>query len=375
LWKLQVIEEECGYPQHEHMREDRSGLACEEWAKENYEAIRAAANALVPWAGGVVPAGPAANYDVLQFQGVTPPTLKKSPYAKRETNDEKQQILDYRNSGKQARAREALVTVCSALSCRREKLWVEFSEGDLVDIIKNSGLRRVKSRKMLNLIKQFINDEVEKGKFCCQFASALVRPESYIRIACGRGVGYSVPASILIVHHMPLWNVFLKMEDDTPFVGAANRQAWWNQSGREVAFQELNFEADEDDMINERFPASKLKPDPQLKKLLQSQTPVVYLDILAALSTREASKKYGLSDIVKNELANLFREAKSKKQAVVFVLGTEDPRKLAEKVYLRPPLNDFGLKCGFFRWRASPDSPWAREKEYSDRSTFMLQMP
>lgn len=375
LWTLQAIEEECGYPQDEDTREDRSGHACEEWAKENYEAIRAAANALLPWAGGLKPAGPGANYDVLQFKGVKPPGSKQKPFAKKETKDEEQQIRDYRNSSKQARSREALLSVCSALSCRREKLWSELSESDLVDIVKKSGLRRVKSNKMLSMIKHFVKEEMEKGNWCCQFASALVRAESYIRIACGRGVDSPILASILIVHRMPLWNVFEKMEDDTPFCGAATRQAWWKHNGREVAFQELNFAAEEDDMRNERVAASKLKPDAGLKKLLQSQTPVVYLDILAALSTREASKRYGLSDVVKGELAMLFKEAKAKKEAVIFVLGTDDPRKLAEKVYLRPPLSDCGLKCGFFRWRASADESWAREKEYSDRSTFMLQMP
>lgn len=374
LWILQTIEEECGYPQDEDTREDRSGLACEKWASEHYEAIRTALNALLPWAGGVKPAGVGADYDVLEIQGEKPAGLKDA-YAKRETKAEKQQIRDYRDSSKRSQAREALVTVCSALSCRREKLWVEFSECSLVDIIKKSALRRVKSRKMLSLITNFINAEVEKGNWCCQFACALVRAESYIRIAFGRDICGSIPASILIVHRMPLWNVFLKMEDDTPFNGDASKKTWWNHKRRQVAFQELNMAEKDPDMRNERLPAAALMPDPEIKKLLQSQTQVVYLDILAALSTREASKKYRLSDIVKAELAMLFREAKAKGEAVIFVLAANDPRVLAEKVYLRPPLNEWGLKCGYFRWRASPTEPWAREKEYSNRTTFMLQMP
>lgn len=375
LFILQTIEEECGYPQDETSREDRSGLACEEWAKENYEAIRSAVNALLPWAGGVEPAGPGANYDVLQFQGEKPASLKKDPFAKRKTAEEKGQIWDYRKSSELARAREALVTACSALSCRQEKLWVEFSESKVMDVVKKSGYRRVKSQKMVDLITRYIDAEFEKGHWSCQFACALVRAESYIRMAFARGIDCSIPASILIVHRMPLWNVFLKMENDTPFVGAARDQTWWKARGREIAFQELNLAIEDPDERNERLPTSTLKPDRQLKKLMQSRTNVVYLDMLAALSTREASKKHGLSAIVKTELATLFKEAKAKGEAVIFVLAAEEPRTLAEKVYLRPPLNEWGLKCGCFRWRASPDEPWAREVEYGNRTTFMLQLP
>jgi hypothetical protein len=213
LWILQTVEEECGYPQDEEARDDRSGLACEEWANVNYEALRAVVNDLLPLAGGLQPAGPDADYDVLQFHGVPPSSSKNkktNPNADKQMRKEIRQIRDYRKSSQEAEAREALVTVCSALSCRREKLWVEFSECGLVDIVRKSGFRRVKSRKMLSLISSYINDLIEKGQWSCQFAHcAMLRAESYIRIACGRGIGYSIPASILVVHRMPLWNVFL----------------------------------------------------------------------------------------------------------------------------------------------------------------------
>jgi hypothetical protein len=86
-------------------------------------------------------------------------------------------------------------------------------------------------------------------------------------------------------------------------------------------------------------------------------------------------KKEGFSSIVTAELAMLFRQAKERGEAVVFSLGSEFPHKLAQKVYLRPPLSNWGMRCGCLRWRESEGAKWLREFPWDDRITLGLQMP
>jgi hypothetical protein len=374
LWSLYALEAECG-PGDEDERDDRASNVCEKWSADNFEAMSRAVIGLLPWVGDLRPPV-GSDYDVLSFHGVKPPPRLSW---KRHPGDSEHQIVlkqlkEFRSSNTQNRARDALVTLCAALSCRKEKSWVELYESELGDRIEEGDLRRTKSKKMTDLVTTFVSDLVKKEEWCCQFARALVMPESFIRMSFARGVGNPLPASLIVAHRMPLYDVFKKMDDENPIRGDAFTKDWIAQAGRQFAFQELNPE-EKEGSSKERQPASSLKPDPRLRDLLRSKKPVLYLDMLASLAPREVSKNHGLGDIVKSELAMLFREAKARGEAVVFVLGSDDPRKLAQKVYLRPPLNDFGLRCGFFRWRESAELPWARETEYEDRSTMMLQMP
>jgi len=165
------------------------------------------------------------------------------------------------------------------------------------------------------------------------------------------------------------------MDSNGPFRAEAAEEAWCRVAGRQFAFQEAtsaDLEGNRD--ASERVPLATLKPDPQLLELFRSRKPVVYLDAIASLATREAAKEHGLSSIVKAELAALFKSAKDNGQAVVLQLGSDSPHTLAEKVYLRSPLAEYGLKCGYIRWRESEDAPWAREKPYNDRCCLCLQM-
>jgi len=99
------------------------------------------------------------------------------------------------------------------------------------------------------------------------------------------------------------------------------------------------------------------------------------MDTLAALAPRDVCKSQGFSEIVRAELATLYREAKQRGEAVVFSMGSSNPHKLAQMVYLRPPLAEHGMRCGNLRWRESANVTWAREFEWDDRIALCLQMP
>jgi hypothetical protein len=156
---------------------------------------------------------------------------------------------------------------------------------------------------------------------------------------------------------------------------AKRKRDWLMGAGRQFAFQQANFEEDEENKLLNRMPVSTLQPDSKLRDLLRSKTLVSQLEVIAALAPREVMKKEGLSEIVKAELANYMRDCKERGEAVVFCLGSTSPHTLAQKVYLRPPIGDYGLKCGYLRWRDSPDVPWATEKNWHDRICLCLQMP
>jgi hypothetical protein len=380
VWTYHALEEQCGPAPHGDARENRADAVCEQWAANNHDAMHKAVVALLPWVGDLEPAAATvgADYDVLRFRGVTPPRSLLCHGC--ETFDEEvekvlKQLKWLRSSSAENRAREALITLCAALSCRVEKCWLEGYLSELNTEVNKSGLRRSKSQKMKNLTNSFVADMIKKEEWCCQFARALVTPSSSIWMSFARGVGNPLPASLIVAHRIPLWEVFVKLEGENPIRGEARKKEWWAQAGRQLAFQEVSFEEGAEGSRNDRQLASNLKPDPRLRDLIRSKKRVVYLDMLAALAPRELSKQHRLSNIIKAELTKLFREAKARGDAVVFVLGSDNPRKLAQAVYLRPPLQDFGLRCGFFRWRESADVSWAREKELDSRTLMMLQMP
>ena len=100
------------------------------------------------------------------------------------------------------------------------------------------------------------------------------------------------------------------------------------------------------------------------------------LDVFASLAPRKFSKHNGLSKVVESELQDLLRNAKAQGKAVVFMMGGEQPHVLAEKVYLRAPFTDNGLRCGFIRWRESPRASWERERHtWQKRVLLGIQLP
>merc|ERR1711924_361099 len=100
-----------------------------------------------------------------------------------------------------------------------------------------------------------------------------------------------------------------------------------------------------------QVPTQHLRAEPKIRELIRSKVPVVMLDVIAALAPRECAAEHGLSEIVKAELTALLRQAHADGKAVVFMLGGNKPQTLAQKVYLKPPSTDNGLRCGYLRWR------------------------
>lgn len=119
----------------------------------------------------------------------------------------------------------------------------------------------------------------------------------------------------------------------------------------------------------------RLEADAALLRLLKSRRPVIMLDAVAALAPRAQARHHKISCVVKMELAKLLRDAKERGLAVVFMLGGDSPHVLAEKVYLRPAFTDYGLRCGYLRWRERDADSWAREKAEEKRVCIGLQMP
>eukprot|EP00930_Biecheleria_cincta_P098195 TRINITY_DN89877_c0_g1_i1.p1 TRINITY_DN89877_c0_g1~~TRINITY_DN89877_c0_g1_i1.p1 ORF type:complete len:489 (+),score=89.10 TRINITY_DN89877_c0_g1_i1:68-1534(+) len=343
---------------------EKADKLAEQWTAEHYEELKSAVLALLPWTGEMK-AAEDGSYDLLKFQGRRTPRKKLC----------KQQLHHFRKNGEQARAWEALCAVLSAMASRQEKVWLEFTDlrEQIRWALKNLPLCQSKrSARRQAAIRNLIPKLVQEGAGA--FAESLIDHRSVHRVTLAREPAGFTPATSMTMRRMPLWDALKTMDDGGPLHGEAAYKTWCWAAGRQFALQDLQF-GHENGSRKERMFAKHLQPDSQLRDLLRSKRPVVLLDTLAALAPREVCKSQGLSKIVRSELHTLFREAKARGEAVVFTLGSDVPHKLAEKVYLQPPLADYGMRCGCLRWRESSDVAWAREFRWDDRITLCLQMP
>lgn len=263
----------------------------------------------------------------------------------------------------------------AAVSSRKEKVWLECH--DLLDELKkllNAMPKNKLSSKRRDTIREEVPKLVEDGAGF--FASALIDPRSVHYVTFAKGPEGPLPAMSMIIRRMPLWDAFKTMDYEGPLRGAAADKCWLRSSERQFALQDLQLgDEEEEDSKKERRAVKALEPDSQLRDLLRSKRPVVLLDTLAALAPREVCKEHGFSKIVQAELVSLMRQAKARGDAVVFHVASDEPHKLAQKVYMRSPVADYGIRCGYLRWRESPDSPWAREFRSDERLALCLQMP
>lgn len=346
--------------------EDKADILAEKWASEHYEELKNAIVGLLPWAGEMKAAAKG-KYDVIQFRG------RKTP---RWDDVTRRQLQHFRAEGAQARAWEALCAVMAAISSRKEKVWLENNElsVDLKKMFKKMPLCKTKrSARRRAAIREAIPKLLEEGG-AGAFSPYLIDPRSVHRLTFAPGPEGPVPATHTTIRRMPLFDAFQTMDDEGPLRGAAAEKGWCCAAGSEFALQNLEY-GHKNGSRKERLFARKLQPDKELRDLLKSKKPVVVLDTLAALAPKEVCRNQGFSKIVTAELEMIFRQAKEEGVAVVFSLGSEFPHKLAEKVYLRSPLADYGMRCGCLRWRESSDVPWAREFRWDDRITLCLQMP
>jgi hypothetical protein len=346
------------------------------------------------------------SYNVVQIRGQDPPTHLEhfNKFVEKNEWDAalEAQLDHFRCQGPHARAWDALLALAAAMGSRKEKSWldqndcsVEVEEGlKKIGMFSEKDLKRLKRHpqgmKWRQEAIRGIIREVCRIRIYGYFAHYLSSSGNSIRLGLARGVSGHVPASIVITSQLPLWDALHFHTDDkdgSPFKGSAKGKShrlednpWLKEPGRQFALQEANCEVTQDDSWESwefhkaRKPAKTLQPDEQLKKLLLSSEPVLLLDVVASLAPREVARSEGLTKIVKAEIKRVFKEAKSRGQAVLLELGSGEPHDLAKKVYL--PLGaEYGLRCGYIRWRASGDVPWAREGNWSDRGCVCLQMP
>jgi hypothetical protein len=372
----------------------------EEIAEERAEKLSAAkcgefrklVLALLPFAGEIknepstkVVGG---SYDVVEFNdGIDPPThlAHYNKHVKAKEWDEALEIqLDlFRATGEHARAWDALCALAAAMSSRKEKTWLDQNDvkEDIKYGLKQLGLQKkprcAKTRKIrTNAISSMIESQL-RLRIYGYFAHYLAHSSHHMRLSLVRGADGLVPASFVITSQLPFWDALhfhTEDKDSTPFRGAAKEDSWRHKEDTQFALQDINPDAKENDSANARLSAKNLQSDPKLKELLLSPEPVVLLDVVASLAPREMARSEGVSDVVKAEIERVFREAKTRGQAVLFELGSAEPHDLAKKVYLKIA-GKYGLRCGYLRWRECSEMPWAREGPWDDRGCIGLQMP
>jgi len=375
-WVAHVISRDAAKGDEED-REDKASSDSELLVAEKYEEMKSILLDLLPWVGPMQPEG---THQVVEFRGRQPPRhVLRNKERLEEDRECLRTELEWLRGEPRGRAWEAMCAVAAALSSRKEKSWLEALEisSSLEEHLKKqSGCKTKKGEMRTAAIRSFIGEEMSSSGGCGFFAHYLVRSTTTMRVAFAPGLPTQLPtpAALVITARMPLWDAMRSLDGDCPFLGAAVDRDWCSKAGRQFAFQTANFGVDEESRKC-RAAAETLQPDSKLRDLLRSRKPVVQLEIIAALAPRDVAKKQGLSEIVKAELAMVMLEAKRRGEAVVFCLGSDSPHVLAEKVYVRPPISDYGLRCGYLRWRASSSESWARERVWDDRTCLCLQMP
>jgi len=344
--------------------DEKADKVCVQWAADHYEELKNAILGLLPWAGESK-AAPSGKYDVITFHGVKTGA---------EPDVCEEQLQQLRAEGTHARAWEALCAVFAVVASREEKMWLQwaYTGGDLQQLSKKPQCKSRGSATRKAAIRKMVDEWMEDGAGA--FVVSLVDPRSVHCVALARGPAGLFPATSMTTRRMPLWDALKTMDSGGPLRAAAARKEWCWGVGRQFAFQDLQF-GHANGSRKERVLSKDLRADSQLRDLLRSQRPVILLDTLAALAPREVCKTGGVSEIVTAEMQMLLQEAKSQGVAVVWCVGSASPHKLAQRVYLRPPLADYGLRCGSLRWRKSAKAPWAREFKWDDRITLCLQMP
>jgi len=316
------------------------------------------------------------EYEVVQFQGQSSQSKlsRQSSSTSSDCSSSESNFSGPVNKAKPTQDVSQLDSVwhplCAVLAClasRPEKTWLEaFDAESELTLRRKMQLPESLDDSIRAMLKR-IESCVAKGYFACglRAATCTIRV-SFVRDASANGM--CRPASLLLTHSVPFRTALAKMDGGGPM-----REPPRKWCRREFAFQDLAF--GELASRGGRCPASGLEVDARITELFRSRAPVLYLDAVAALAPREAAKEHGVSNVVKAELSGLLREAKERGQAVVFMLGGDKPHVLAEKVYLRAPFTDHGLRCGYLRWREAASEPWAREKPEDQRVCVGIQMP
>lgn len=369
-WKAFLVEYDVGNADQD-TRENRAAKICEAIIAERQEELKCALLHLLPWFGSLQhEEGHSPKYQVLELQGRQPPRHLTKNLQDAELLEAQ---LKWFRTQPRGRVEEALCAVLAAMSTRKEKCWLEAHDRQELETKLGPKTRVAgESARRKDIISRYVDEACSSG--CGFFSHYLVHPYSHLRVSFSFAEPKPTPSCLVATSRLPLWDALASLDDAGPLRGDAACRSWCLQSGRQFAFQLANTGLCESSPSS-RANVKTLKPDPRLRKLLCSKKPVVLLEAVAALASRDVAKSKGLGEIVQAELTSIMHEAKSRGEAVVFHLGSDRPHALAEKVYLKKPISDYGLKCGYLRWRASPKESWARERAWTDRVCLCLQMP
>lgn len=235
--------------------------------------------------------------------------------------------------------REALCAVLACLCCRVQKSWLDAYD-----------------------------DEAPVRGY---FAHALVDPVSIFRVAVRPGRPPRL-ASLIVTSELPLALALGKQDYGGPFPEVHAKEPI---GSRQYGLQRIGVELGSGE--ERREPLKEVQEEQALRRLMASSERVLVLDVYCALGSKEKMRQFSLGGIIRQELIALLRGAKERGQAVLFVVGSEQPEQLAEKVYLQPWFTCIGgLRCGYLRWKARPGAYWEPPKlHYTKRVMFGLQLP
>jgi len=276
-------------------------------------------------------------YSVFEFTG------KEVKVKGRKRPDMSQMLEELRSRGPVARATDALLTVLSCIGSRKEMCWIE----------------------------SFDDEKPQRG----HFVHVLADPRSVCRLACVPSSFGLTPASLILVENIPMRTALENFDNDGPLKEAPDKFG----GKYEFAFQQLidNEQLGTEDgrIVDERQNVRDLVVSPELTKLIQSNKPVIMLDSYLALAPRELVQSQDLAKVIRAEFEKVLKRAKEEGKAVILQLGGERAHMLAKKVYMRPNFAQFGLTCGYIRWRSGPNAGWGKEQHSDDRTCIGLQMP
>jgi len=248
-----------------------------------------------------------------------------------------------RSRGPTERATEALFTVLSCMGSRQQMCWVE----------------------------SFEDEKPNRG----YFAHALVDPICTTRLSCVELGHRVVPASLIVTEKWSFRECLDNFDNDGPLKEAPKRLG----SKCEFAFQAL---IDDDKLLDEdericdvRTPLRDLAVDRVLTEFILKDAPVLLLDSYLALAPREVVAAEGLGKIIRAEFETVLRKAKQDGMPVILQLGGSEAHMLAKKVYMRPNFAQYGLRCGYIRWRMNSGANWGKEQHCDDRVCLGLQLP
>mmetsp|Transcript_51245 Transcript_51245/g.149077 ORF Transcript_51245/g.149077 Transcript_51245/m.149077 type:complete len:360 (+) Transcript_51245:598-1677(+) len=259
------------------------------------------------------------------------------------------QLERLRGEGATGLARDAFCALLAVMASRREMCWLEAHDGELP-------------------VRGY-------------FAHALANPQATLRLGMANMAAAGLrPASLLVTKLVPLRQALQLMDSGGPLKELPAEALVGGKATEdfELGLQELEFSNDlgaYGTLPEERGLARDIAVLPAMKELLLSSRDVIVVDAYVSLAPRAIAAAQGLNQVVQAEFTQLLERAKAEGLGVVLQIGGNNPHMLARKVYMRPAFTQHGLRCGYLRWRATPQTAWGREQPWNQRVCIGVQLP